>query len=228
MKRSEINAAVKWADELLKKNNIRLPLYAYWDMETWKAHRTELDTVKRVMLGWDITDFGTGDFSTVGAVLYTVRNGDMNDANVGVPYCEKYIVMKEGQRLPKHYHVFKTEDIINRANGVLAVYLWNTNEAGEQLDTDVHVFMDGIECVFKAGEEILVYPGNSISLKPHIAHIFGPKPGMGDLVVGEVSKVNDDNTDNYFLESTARFADIEEDEPALHPLCNEYHILDEN
>lgn len=228
MKRSEINAAVKWADELLKKNNIRLPLYAYWDMETWKAHRSELDTVKKVMLGWDITDFGTGDFSTVGAVLYTVRNGDMNDANVGVPYCEKYIVMKEGQRLPKHYHVFKTEDIINRANGVLAVYLWNTNEAGEQLDTDVHVFMDGIECVFKAGEEILVYPGNSISLKPHIAHIFGPKPGMGDLVVGEVSKVNDDNTDNYFLEPTARFADIEEDEPALHPLCNEYHILDEN
>lgn len=228
MKRSGINAAVKWADELLKKNNIRLPLYAYWDMETWKAHRTELDTVKRVMLGWDITDFGTGDFSTVGAVLYTVRNGDMNDANVGVPYCEKYIVMKEGQRLPKHYHVFKTEDIINRANGVLAVYLWNTNEAGEQLDTDVHVFMDGIERVFKAGEEILVYPGNSISLKPHIAHIFGPKPGMGDLVVGEVSKVNDDNTDNYFLEPTARFADIEEDEPALHPLCNEYHILDEN
>lgn len=228
MKRSEINAAVKWADELLKKNNIRLPLYAYWDMETWKAHRTELDTVKKVMLGWDITDFGTGDFSTVGAVLYTVRNGDMNDANVGVPYCEKYIVMKEGQRLPKHYHVFKTEDIINRANGVLAVYLWNTNEAGEQLDTDVHVFMDGIERVFKAGEEILVYPGNSISLKPHIAHIFGPKPGMGDLVVGEVSKVNDDNTDNYFLEPTARFADIEEDEPALHPLCNEYHILDEN
>ncbi len=228
MKRSEINAAVKWADELLKKNNIRLPLYAYWDMETWKAHRSELDTVKKVMLGWDITDFGTGDFSTVGAVLYTVRNGDMNDANVGVPYCEKYIVMKEGQRLPKHYHVFKTEDIINRANGVLAVYLWNTNEAGEQLDTDVHVFMDGIERVFKAGEEILVYPGNSISLKPHIAHIFGPKPGMGDLVVGEVSKVNDDNTDNYFLEPTARFADIEEDEPALHPLCNEYHILDEN
>ena len=41
-------------------------------------------------------------------------------------------------------------------------------------------------------------------------------------MVGEVSKVNDDTTDNYFLEPTARFADIEEDEPVLHPLCNEY------
>lgn len=71
-----------------------------------------------------------------------------------------------------------------------------------------------------------MYPGNSISLKPHIAHIFGPKPGTGELVAGEVSKVNDDNTDNYFLEPTYRFAKIEEDEEILHPLCNEYQILD--
>ena len=60
---------------------------------------------------------------------------------------------------------------------------------------------------------------------PYIAHIFGPKPGTGDLIVGEVSKVNDDNTDNYFLEPVARFADIDEDEPILHPLCNEYGVL---
>ena len=222
MKRTEVNAAIVWAKELLKKNNIRLPEYAYWDLDSWKANRDKLGTIQHVMLGWDITDFGTGKFSEIGAVLYTVRNGDMNDASIGVPYCEKYIVMKEGQRLPKHYHEFKTEDIINRANGVLAVYLWNTDAAGNQLDTDVKVFMDGIEYSYKAGEEILVYPGDSISLAPHIAHIFGPKPGFGDIVVGEVSKVNDDTTDNYFLEPTARFADIEEDEPVLHPLCNEY------
>ena len=48
---------------------------------------------------------------------------------------------------------------------------------------------------------------------------------MGDLVAGEVSKVNDDNTDNYFLEPTSRFAAIDEDEPVLHPLCNEYDML---
>ena len=38
-------------------------------------------------------------------------------------------------------------------------------------------------------------------------------------------KVNDDMTDNYFAEPTARFADIEEDEPIVHPLCNEYEKL---
>ena len=223
MKRSEINSAILWAKDLLKKNNITLPKMAYWSMDEWKANADKLATVRKVMLGWDITDFGTNNFEEIGGVLYTVRNGDMNNPEIGVPYCEKYIIMKEGQRLPKHYHVFKTEDIINRAGGVLYVKLWNADPAtGEELDTDVHVYMDGIEHVVKAGEEILVENGSSISLAPYVAHIFGPKDGTGALVVGEVSKVNDDNTDNYFLEDTARFAKIEEDEAALLPLCNEY------
>ena len=226
MKRSEINAAIAWTKDILARNNIRLPEFAYWSLDDWKAQAERIDVIRKVMLGWDITDFGMGDFKTVGSVLFTVRNGLLEDPSVGVPYCEKYIVMKEGQRLPNHYHVFKTEDIINRAGGDLQVFLWNADkETGKQLDTDVHVFMDGIEHVFKAGEEIIVKKGASISLAPYIAHIFGPKPGTGDLIVGEVSKVNDDNTDNYFLEPVARFADIKEDEPAIHPLCNEYGKL---
>ena len=225
MKRSEINAAIVWTKELLEKNNIHLPRTAYWDMDKWAENKDAIGTIQRVMLGWDITDFGTNKFSEIGAVLYTVRNGDMKDASVGVPYCEKYIVMKEGQRLPKHYHLAKTEDIINRVGGVMSVFLWNTDEEGRELDTDVTVYMDGIRCTYKAGEEILVYPGNSISLAPHMAHIFGPKAGYGDAIIGEVSKVNDDNTDNYWLENTYRFSEIEEDEPVLHPLCNEYAKL---
>ena len=195
MKRSEINAYIKWAENLLAASNIRLPDMAYWSLEDWKAKRDQLDTVRKVELGWDITD---------------------------VPYCEKYIVMKEGQRLPNHYHVFKSEDIINRAGGDIYVLLWNADpQTGALLDTDVHVWMDGIERVFKPGERIIVKKGNSITLSPYISHIFGPEPGTGDCVVGEVSKVNDDHTDNYFVEPVSRFADIEEDEPALHPLCNE-------
>lgn len=224
MKRSEVNAAIAWAKELLKKNNFRLPRYAYWDMEKWHENKDSLETIKKVMLGWDVTDFGTGKFDEIGGVLYTVRNGDMNHPEIGVPYCEKFLLFKEGQRLPKHYHVYKTEDIINRAGGVLALYMWNADpQTGEQLDTDVTIYMDGIACTCKAGEEILVYPGDSVTLPPYVAHIFGPKDGCGELIAGEVSKVNDDNTDNYFLEETFRFAEIEEDEAILHPLCNEYN-----
>lgn len=226
MKRSEVNHAIEWAKELLKKNNVTLPAMAYWDMDTWKENEKNLDTVHEVMLGWDITDFGAGDFDKIGSVFYTVRNGSIKDPSVGVPYCEKYIVMKDGQRLPEHYHVLKTEDIINRAgDGILQVFLWNADQDGNQLDTDVEIYMDGIKHVVKAGEPVLVYPGCSLSITPYIAHIFGPLPGSGDLIVGEVSKVNDDNTDNYWLEQTYRFSKIEEDEAIEHPLCNEYHVI---
>jgi D-lyxose ketol-isomerase len=226
MKRSEINGALLWAKALLTKSNIRLPLYAYWTLEDWKAHKAGLSTVRKVMLGWDITDFGMGDFSKVGAVLYTVRNGNLEDAALGVPYCEKYILMKDGQRLPKHYHVMKTEDIINRTGSVLQVFLWGVEPStGKVLDTPVSIYQDGIEYTYQPGEEILIQPGNSISLAPYIAHIFGPKAGSGDLVVGEVSAINDDMADNFFLENTSRFADIEEDEAPVHPLCNEYDKL---
>ena len=37
--------------------------------------------------------------------------------------------------------------------------------------------------------------------------------------------MNDDNPDNYWLENTYRFSEIEEDEPVVHPLCNEYAKL---
>ena len=195
MKRSAVNQAIAWAKDYLQKNNIHLPEYAYWPLETWKANAGKLDTV---------------------------RNGSIDDKSVGVPFCEKYIVMRDGQRLTNHYHVAKTEDIINRAGGTLRLYLWKVDPAtGKMTDEDVDVYMDGVLHTFKAGEEVLVEPGNSISLTPYIAHIFGPKPGS-DLVVGEVSSINDDNTDNYFLEECLRYTTIEDDEPMTCPLCNEY------
>ena len=223
MKRSEINAAIGWAKDFLARNNIRLPALAYWSPDELRARAAELGTVRRLELGWDITDFGSGDFGKVGAVLYTVRNGLADDPSVGVPYCEKYILMKDGQHLPNHYHVFKSEDIINRAGGEISVRLWNADRAsGRMLESEVKVMMDGIERRFRPGEEIVVRKGESITLAPYIAHVFGPRPGSGDVVIGEVSKVNDDHTDNYFLDPIARFADIDEDEAPVHLLCNEY------
>ena len=208
MKRSEVNANLRWAVELLDRYQFKLPRFAYWSMAEWKENREKIDTLRTVMQGWDITDFGSGKFDEIGAVLSPFRNGKLGQPDVGSPYAEKYLLFKEGQRLPIHYHASKTEDIINRGGGVMSIRLYNRlPDGGVDYESDITT-------------------GNSIRLTPFVYHTFGAKVGCGPLIVGEVSAVNDDNTDNYFAEPVSRFADIEEDEPVLYPLCNEYHILD--
>lgn len=223
MKRSQINQEVKWAKALLEKNNIKLPPFGYWTLKDWKSKNKDLPTIKEVMLGWDITDYGKDKFDELGAILFTLRNGSLKDNRIGTPYAEKLIVLKEGQRLPIHYHASKTEDIINRAGGVLAIKLYNSLENGEvDYESKVHVDLDGVSYTVEAGEEINIHPGNSITLRPYVYHLFWAKVGCGDLVCGEVSSINDDNIDNFNGEDVSRFSDVEEDEPILHPLCNEY------
>jgi len=223
MKRSQVNKELRWAKELLEKSNIKLPPFGHWTMKEWISGERDLDIIKEVMLGWDITDYGKDRFDELGAVLFTLRNGSLKDSSIGTPYAEKLILLKEGQRLPLHYHASKTEDIINRAGGVLAIKLYNSLENGE-VDYESHVTadLDGVKQVFAPGEEIGIMPGNSITLRPFMYHLFWAKAGCGDLVCGEVSSINDDNTDNYNAEDVSRFSTVEEDEPILHPLCNEY------
>lgn len=153
--------------------------------------------------------------------FYTLRNGEPKEEGCGTPYAEKVIIVPDGGRLPLHYHQTKTEDIIKRGGGLLWMKLYNTNEDNTvDYETDVTVYCDGIKKVFHSGEMIKVSAGNSVTLTPRIYHVFGASEG--DLICGEVSSINDDTSDNYFAEPVSRFAAIIEDEPILHPLCNEY------
>ena len=94
----------------------------------------------------------------------------------------------------------------------------------DSLDTvnNIRVKMDGFNRTFPAGAIMEVEKGCSITLQPELFHRFWAKKGEGDLIVGEVSSINDDKTDNIFKESKKRFADIDENEPAAALLCNEY------
>ena len=50
----------------------------------------ECDEIRKCMLGWDITDFGSGDFYDVGLVVFTVRNGHRElEPYTRKTYCEK-------------------------------------------------------------------------------------------------------------------------------------------
>lgn len=221
MKRSFVNKNILWARELMEKYCIRLPRFAYWSMDEWAKNEEKTKTVRQSMMGWDITDYGSGRFEEVGGVLFTLRNGDVYQKGVGTPYAEKYIFVKQGQKTPMHMHKAKTEDIINRCGGTFSIKLYACSKTGgPDYEGDVAYVSDGIEYTVAAGSVVDITNGNSITLTPGLYHEFWGKDAP--VVIGEVSTINDDNTDNYFVDEIARFSDIIEDEPALCPLCNEY------
>lgn len=225
MKRSEVENAIQWAKELIAKQNFMLPAFAEWTMHDFK-NRSDIDVIKETMLGWDVTDYGMGKFREIGSVLFTLRNGSVVKKGVGTPYAEKLIPIMEGQRLPLHFHFHKTEDIINRGGGMIYIQLYCSQENGEiDPHRPVTVLMDGLKRTVQAGEELLIKPGNSITLVPGVYHLFGAKQGYGDVLAGEVSQINDDNQDNRFAEEISRFSQIEEDVAQTVLLCNEYGTI---
>ena len=224
MKRSEINDLLTVAKDLAHANKIVLPPFAYWSPEDWATKGSECDEIRDCALGWDITDFGTGQFDEVGLTLFTIRNGDKDDPRYSnKTYSEKLLISQENQITPHHFHWFKVEDIINKAGGNLMLRLYNSTE-DEKLDesSDVTVVMDGVSKTLPAGSTVTLTAGESITLPAYLYHEFWAEEGTGAAVIGEVSKVNDDNTDNCFLDELGRFSEIEEDTAPLHYLCNEY------
>lgn len=224
MKRSEINAIIHRADDFIKENCFHLPPFAYWKAGEWSSKGDEVREIIDRQLGWDVTDFGSGKFDSIGLCIFTIRNGNPADLEkkAGKLYAEKLLVAEPGQVTPMHFHWRKTEDIINRGGGLFKIQVYNSTP-GEQLDmkSDVVVSLDGTRHVYKAGSIITLMPGMSITIPAYLYHKFWGEESR--VMIGEVSLVNDDYTDNRFLEPAGRFPDIEEDEPPLYLLCNEYH-----
>ena len=176
------------------------------------------------MLGWDITDYGLGDFDTVGFSLVTLRNGNMKMPDkYKKSYAEKLLYIRDGQYAPNHFHWFKMEDIINRGGGVLLIRVFNSlPDESVDRESAVTVHTDGEERVVPAGTQLRLEPGMSISIQPGLYHDFSVEAGTGAVLIGEVSQCNDDNTDNRFEQPIGRFPKIDEDEPPYRLLCNEY------
>lgn len=221
MKRSEVNTYIREAMDFMAKHHFYLPEWAYWTPADWATKGAECKEIVENGLGWDITDFGWNDFRNTGLTLVTLRNGD--PSGKGKVYCEKIMYVRENQMTPEHFHWIKTEDIINRGGGILCMKLYKSTEEETLGTEDIVVKIDGIERRVKAGEKISLRPGQSICYTPYLYHRFWAEEG--DCIVGEVSSVNDDKTDNRFLEPKGRFSTIEEDAPIEHYLCNEYPAL---
>lgn len=219
MKRSEINQILKSAKAFMAEKQFLLPPWANWSVGDWKENKEDAREVIENRLGWDITDFGSGDFYKRGLFLFTLRNGKFNIDKK--PYAEKIMIVEENQETPMHYHWSKMEDIINRGGGNLVIEL--SNSITDKFDTTpVNFKKDGVKGIVEARGKVVLTPGESICLEQGMYHRFYGEPGKGKVLVGEVSMVNDDTLDNCFYESIGRFPVIEEDEQLLHLLVSDY------
>jgi len=222
MKRSEINAVIRDAAAFLQLSGFSLPPFASWTLEDWQSKREDAREIIDCRLGWDVTDFGQGNYRNVGLCVFTLRNGSPENlvTHRGKTYAEKILIVDRGQVTPLHFHRVKMEDIINRGGGKLVVQLYNSTP-DEGLDSShVVVSTDGLQRTVQAGGTLVLHPGESITIPQYCYHAFWAEESR--TLVGEVSLVNDDKLDNRFYEEMDRFSILEEDEPPFRLLVSDY------
>ena len=222
MRRSEINKVIAEAKDFFARMNFLLPPFAFLGPEELGTKITPDSPIYKGRLGWDVTDFGSGDLMKTGILLFTLRNGDkdMLPKGHGRLYCEKAIMFRAGQSCPSHSHYTKTEDLINRGGGTIWINLVAADEKGNRRTGPSTVLIDEEPITFVGQTQVKLQPGQSILLEPGIYHAIGAE--TVPVLVGEVSLVNDDLNDNIFAVPVDRFPTIIEDEPPLHLICADY------
>lgn len=222
MKRSRINEIMAAGDEMIRRHGFVLPPFAYWSPEDFRRNAPGTRVVEARM-GWDITDYGQGRFDELGLFLFTLRNGRLSDleGGRGMAYAEKLLISRQDQLSPMHTHVIKAEDIINRGGATLVIHLCGSDDHGQYAeDRGGVVLCDGVPRPYAPGEKLRLAPGESVTLMPGDWHAFWGEGG--DVLIGEVSTVNDDLTDNIFVDPIGRFAEVEEDVAPTHLLVSDY------
>ncbi|MGB3178268.1 MAG: D-lyxose/D-mannose family sugar isomerase [Albidovulum sp.] len=223
MERSQVNLIIEEANGFIRSHGFTLPPWAYWSPDEFRKRAPEASRVVNARCGWDITDYGEGRFDQLGLSLFTLRNGFLADLRQGrgMCYAEKLLISKRDQLSPMHTHLLKVEDIINRGGSTLVIELFGSDPYGK-FDCNIGgtVACDGIKREFAAGEKLRLSPGESVTLFPGHWHAFWAEGG--DTLIGEVSTVNDDQTDNIFREPLGRFAEIEENVDPNHLLVSDY------
>jgi D-lyxose ketol-isomerase len=213
MQRSFIDARIDKMLEFCASFGARLPPFALWSESEYRADPAAAARILEGGLGWNIVEFEPGAFASRGLSAFTLRMGDWRHLSHGRGrlYAEKALFAEDGQRTPHHYHIVKTEDIVNRGGARFVVELFKVDRAGASLKERFRVLKDVTTIDLGPGDRVTLEPGESLTLEPFVAHAFWAEGGA--TLAGEVSLVNDDLTDNYFLPALAPFAPIIEDAP---------------
>lgn len=225
MKRSFVDARIDAMAALCERHGVCLPPFARWSEDDYRVDPGAARRIAQAGLGWNVVEFSPGGFATEGLGVFTLRMGDWRQlANGrGRLYAEKALMSEDGQRTPHHYHIVKTEDILNRGGARFVVELFKVDRAGAPLKERFRVLKDVKTLDLEPGARITLEPGESVTLEPFVAHAFWAEGGA--VLAGEVSLVNDDASDNYFLPALAPDTPIEEDAPKRHVTTRDHARL---
>jgi D-lyxose ketol-isomerase len=220
LQRSSLNLWIEQAKGLSSSYHRALPEWASWKIKDYQNNQEVAAFVRARQMGWDITDFGSGDFENQGLTLFCLRNGIQGNPHER-PYAEKMLIVGEMQETPFHYHKIKLEDIINCGGGNLMIEFLNTEDGLSPTSDPINVIADGQRMTLNPREPLRLRAGQSVTVERGVYHRFYAEAGTGPSLAWEVSQVNDDFTDNYFLSAGTRFSAIDEDVPIKHPLWHE-------
>jgi D-lyxose ketol-isomerase len=211
MKRSFIDARIDAMVAFCERQGARLPPFAFWGESDFLAGSEAAQRILEGGLGWNVVEFEPGGFARAGLSVFTLRMGDWRHLSHGRGrlYGEKLLFAEDGQRTPHHYHIVKTEDIVNRGGARFVVELVKVDRAGTPLKERFRALKDVKTLELEPGARVTLEPGESLTLEPFVAHAFWAEGGP--TLGGEVSLANDDRTDNYFLPPLAAPAPIVED-----------------
>jgi len=221
MRRSFIDSRIEAMRKLCDRHGVALPPFARWGEADFRANPDSAKAIAARGLGWNVVEFNPGSFATEGLTLFTLRMGDWHELETkrGRLYAEKAIMSEDGQRAPHHYHVVKTEDIVNRGGARFVVELFKVDRGGEPTKERFRALKDVSMLDLGPGDQVRLEPGESLTLDPFVAHAFWAEGGVA--LAGEVSLANDDRTDNYFVRKLAPPAPIEEDSPARYVIARD-------
>ena len=213
MKRSFIDSRIDTMLEMCEKHGVRLPPFALWNEAQYRADPAAAQRIAEGTLVWNIVEFKAGAFARDGLSVFTLRMGDWKQLGSGRGrlYGEKALLAENGQRTPHHYHIVKTEDIVNRGGARFVVELFKVDRTGAPTKERFRVLKDVKTLELGPGDQVRLEPGESLTLDPFVAHAFWAEGGA--VVAGEISLANDDRSDNYFLPPPEAPAPVEEDKP---------------
>jgi D-lyxose ketol-isomerase len=222
MRRSFIDRRIEAMLELCETHRFKLPPFAHWGGAEFRARAEAARRIGEAGLGWNVVEFRSGAYRELGLTIFTTRMGDWRGKS-GRLYAEKAMMAEDGQRTPHHFHVVKTEDILNRGGARFVVELFKVDSQGIRRNERLQVLKDAEMLDLAPGARVSLEPGESLTLEPYVAHAFWAEGGA--VLAGEISLANDDSTDNYFLPPLDRLPPIEEDAPMRYVTVRDHGTL---